>query len=64
MDKCLLFMVRQGLNYLAKMTRRIFGGVKVMLSNLRTLYQLLSMVAVASCAGAVFPLVVVVCGTK
>lgn len=51
LTKC--FMVREKFCYLATTTRDTFGGVKGKLSNPRTLYQLPSMVVIASRSRAV-----------
>lgn len=56
---------RPRLNYLATMTRGMFGGAKMRSLNLRTLHQLLSMVSMvvvaSSSAAALLPVVPVYC---
>lgn len=55
--------IRERLNYLATVTRCMFGGVKVRFSNLTTQYQLSSMVVAVLCCGAVLLSVILVhCG--
>lgn len=55
---------RQRLSYLTTMAKGMFGGIKMRLSNLKTLNQLFSMAVVASRSGAVLIVVLLVHCTK